>query len=92
MPIAELQSSFMGDYLLGKYRLPEKETMEKVMIEEHEMMKSRYTKSQRHTIQINCLEYTYDLRKEIKAGQKRARRFAEKPQALPSTFPTTVRA
>jgi dimethylaniline monooxygenase (N-oxide forming) len=92
MPIAELQSSFMGDYLLGKYRLPEKETMEKVMLEEHEMMKSRYTKSQRHTIQINCLEYTYDLRKEIKAGQKRARRSAEKPQALPSTFPSAVRA
>ncbi|WP_141731791.1 flavin-containing monooxygenase [Oligoflexus tunisiensis] len=91
MPIAELQASFMGDYLLGTYRLPDKDTMDKVMRAEHEMMKRRYTDSQRHTIQINCLEYSYDLRKEFKEGRKRAERWADKPERVPTTFPSAVR-
>jgi hypothetical protein len=66
--------------------------MTKVMVDEHEMMKARYVESERHTIQINCLEYSYDLRKEIQAGRKRANRFAKQHEAQPSTFPSAVRA
>jgi dimethylaniline monooxygenase (N-oxide forming) len=91
MPIAELQASFMGDYLLGEYCLPEKDKMDKVMRAEHERIKRRYTASQRHTIQINCLEYSYDLRKELKEGRKRAQRRVQKTEQAPAALPATVR-
>ena len=40
----------------------------------HEYIKSRFIKTPRHTIQIVCGEYTYDLRKELRRGLKRAKR------------------
>lgn len=74
MPIAEQQARFIGEYLLGNYILPDLGSMTKDMLAKHEEMKSRYVYSKRHTIQINCLEYTTDLRKELKRGNKRAQR------------------
>jgi len=40
-------------------------------IEMHERNKSHYLATPRHTIQINCGEYTHDLRKELARGRKR---------------------
>jgi hypothetical protein len=41
-------------------------------IEMHERSKAHYVASPRHTIQINCGEYTHDLRRELAKGHRRA--------------------
>lgn len=74
MPIAEVQAQLIGQYLAGRYQLPKEEYMKKSMIRDHEAMKKRYVKSPRHTIQINCQEYTYGLHFELKRGSVRARK------------------
>lgn len=71
MPISELQSHFIADYLNGKYKLPGREAMQAEAREYHEMMKERFTASKSHTIQIDCNEYSYFLYKEWDAGKLR---------------------
>lgn len=73
MPIAQLQSYFIADCLLGKYKLPDKAGMEAEARRYHEDMKSLFTRSRSHTIQIDCNEYSYFLYKEWDAGKARAR-------------------
>lgn len=72
MPIAEEQSKFVARYLTGNYALPPMEVMNAERIEMHERAKSHYVTTPRHTIQINCGEYTYGLRRELAKGAKRA--------------------
>ena len=74
MPIAEEQSKLMAAYLTGSYHPPQPEEMAQRMREEHERMKARFTDSKRHTIEIDCQEYTYNLWRELKAGSRRAAR------------------
>jgi dimethylaniline monooxygenase (N-oxide forming) len=73
MPIAEEQSKLIANYLTGHYALPPVEVMHAERIEMHEKNKSQYLATPRHTIQINCGEYTHDLRKELARGRKRAK-------------------
>lgn len=72
MPIAEEQSKFMAAYLTGRYHPPAPEEMAEAMRQEHEDMKARFTASKRHTIEIDCQDYTYNLWRELRAGAKRA--------------------
>jgi hypothetical protein len=72
MPIAEEQSKFVARYLTGHYALPPVDVMNAERVEMHERAKSRYVATARHTIQINCGEYTYDLRRELAKGLRRA--------------------
>lgn len=72
MPVAEVQARWMAEYLLGKYHLPQNKEVQKERFGYHEQMKSKYLQSRRHTIQINCMEYTYKLWKELRMGRKRA--------------------
>ncbi len=72
MPIAEEQAKFAAQYLTGHYALPPIEVMDAERIEMHERAKSNYVTTPRHTIQINCGEYTYDLRREMAKGRRRA--------------------
>lgn len=74
MPIAEEQSRLMAAYLTGRYHTPEPAEMAKQMRAEHERMKARFTDSKRHTIEIDCQDYTYNLWRELKIGMRRARR------------------
>ena len=46
--------------------------MDAERMEMHERVKRQYMSSPRHTIQINCGEYTVDLRRELAKGRKRA--------------------
>ncbi len=80
MPIAEEQSKLMAAYLTGRYHTPSAAEMEKQMREEHERIKARFTESKRHTIEIDCQEYTYKLWRELRAGGRRARRAGNTPQ------------
>ena len=72
MPIAEEQTKLVARYLTGHYAMPPVEVMNAERIEMHERSKSHYVTTPRHTIQINCGEYTYDLRRELAKGAKRA--------------------
>lgn len=72
MPIAELQSGLVADYITGKYHLPRSDKMSKAMHDYDGMMKDNYTASPSHTIQIDCPEYSYYLQEEAKKGYKRA--------------------
>jgi hypothetical protein len=72
MPIAEEQSKLVAQYLTGRYALPPAEVMNAQRIEMYERIKAGYVASPRHTIQINCGEYTHDLRKELAKGHRRA--------------------
>ena len=72
MPIAEEQAKLMRDHLLGQYLAPSLARMEKERDSMHQAVKARYVPSARHTIQIDCAAYTYDLRRELRKGCKRA--------------------
>lgn len=72
MPIAELQSHFLADYLKGNYRLPSPEAMNAERKRYHREMLNRFTGSRSYTIQIHCNEYSYHLYKEWDAGKRRA--------------------
>lgn len=74
MPIAEQQSRWIAAWLTGDYHPPSREAMEKQLRREHQRMKEKFTDSPRHTIEIDCQDYTYWLRDDLKKGRKRARR------------------
>jgi dimethylaniline monooxygenase (N-oxide forming) len=72
MPIAEEQAKFVAKYITGQYHLPGREEMDAERNASFERMYGSYVKTPRHTIQINCGEYTYDLRRELRRGARRA--------------------
>jgi hypothetical protein len=72
MPIAEEQAKFIARYLTGRYALPPVDVMNAERVEMHDRSKANHIATPRHTIQINCGEYTYDLRRELERGHRRA--------------------
>lgn len=74
MPIAEQQSKLIAAHLTGRYLAPSAEQMARERDAMHAAVKSHYVESARHTIQIDCGAYTYDLRQELKRGMARAAR------------------
>jgi cation diffusion facilitator CzcD-associated flavoprotein CzcO len=72
MPIAEAQSRWIGDYLTGKYALPAPAALEADIDRAIARMQRRYVASKRHTIQIDFDGYLRDLRREARAGARRA--------------------
>lgn len=80
MPIADEQSRWMAEYLTGQYHPPAPSEMHRRMQAEHARTKRRFVASPRHTIQINCQEYTYHLGRDLAEGRRRARTAAN---ALP---------
>jgi cation diffusion facilitator CzcD-associated flavoprotein CzcO len=72
MPIAEEQAKLIAEYLTGAYAFPPVEVMDEERIAMHERAKRAYVRTPRHTIQINCAEYTRDLRRELARGRARA--------------------
>jgi thioredoxin reductase len=72
MPLAETQSEWVAEYLLGDYAMPGDEDVRADIEREREAMFRRYVKSERHTMQVDYDEYRYQLGKERKRGHKRA--------------------
>jgi len=72
MPLAETQSHWIADYLMGKYALPAKAEMEKDIQDDREQMFKRYVKSRRHTMQVDFDDYLFALEKERRNGGFRA--------------------
>lgn len=73
MPIAEQQSRWIAAYLTGQNHLPSRNEMDQDRLAVHQSMKDQFTTSARHTIEIDCPKYTYELWKNMKQGEKRAR-------------------
>jgi cation diffusion facilitator CzcD-associated flavoprotein CzcO len=73
MPLAEAQGSWIGDYLLGRYALPDEKKMRADIAADQAAMRKRYVPSRRHTIQVDVNDYLYRLAKERRAGARRAR-------------------
>jgi dimethylaniline monooxygenase (N-oxide forming) len=73
MPLAEAQGKWIADYLRGEYHLPPIDAMEAVTRRERDKMLRRYVASKRHTMQVDFDDYLHDLRRELRAGARRAR-------------------
>lgn len=73
MPLAEAQGRWIASYLRGEYRLPPRNEMEADMRREQERMRRRYVASKRHTMEVDFDDYLFALRRELRAGARRAR-------------------
>jgi cation diffusion facilitator CzcD-associated flavoprotein CzcO len=73
MPLAEAQSEWVGDHLLGDYALPEPADVRADIAADQAAMRARYVASKRHTIQVDFDDYLRDLAAERRAGAQRAR-------------------
>ena len=73
MPLAEAQSRWVGDLLLGEYALPSAAQMHADIAADQAAMRKRYVASKRHTIQVDFDDYLRDLAIERRAGAQRAR-------------------
>jgi dimethylaniline monooxygenase (N-oxide forming) len=73
MPIAEQQSTWISDYLLGRYALPPAGELRADIEHERARMFKRYVRSKRHTMQVDFDDYLAALAKERRRGEERAR-------------------
>ncbi len=73
MPLAEAQSAWVGDHLLGEYALPDPALLRKDVHDDQAAMRKRYVASKRHTIQVDYDDYLYALERERREGAERAR-------------------
>ena len=73
MPLAEIQSAWVCDYLSGRYALPPAAELKADMEAERRRMFKRYVASKRHTMQVDFDDYVVALEKERRAGAERAR-------------------
>jgi hypothetical protein len=73
MPLAEAQSEWVGDHLLGDYVLPPDSELRADIAADQAAMHKRYVASKRHTIQVDFDDYLRDLAAERRAGAQRAR-------------------
>lgn len=80
MPLSEVQSRWICEYLKGNSPLPDEPTMQRRMKHERAKMFKRYTKSKRHTMQVDFREYRQGVEREIADGAERA---AERGHELP---------
>ena len=95
-PLVELQAHFLASYLKGEYVLPPPPAVGRATRAYHDQMKRQFSRSESHTIQVDCPEYTYDLRQEWRRGLKRAGKKAyplpvdtlAKPALAPSDSPS----
>lgn len=83
MPLAQAQSEWVGDHLLGRYALPATADMRRDMARERREMFERYVASPRHTMQVDYDDYLYALLNERRAGEKRAARRQGQSFVLP---------
>lgn len=74
MPLAELQSKLVGNYLKGEYILPLATKIQKELAKSSERRHKRYGKAARHTIQVDFEPYAKELKQELKAGKIRRKK------------------
>jgi hypothetical protein len=73
-PFVEAQARLVAAYAAGRYRLPARDVMERVIVEDEQKYIGHYNTTARHTQQVDFFIYEHDLRtKEIPQGLARAR-------------------
>jgi cation diffusion facilitator CzcD-associated flavoprotein CzcO len=72
MPIAEAQSQWVCDSLLGRYVLPPARELRAEIERERARMRRRYVASPRHTMQVDVEDYMAGLARERRRGAERA--------------------
>ena len=72
MPIAERQSGLLADHLQGRYALPHPRKMAAEIKRYRSKLAKRFTRSKRHTVQVDFDDYMLALRRERWVGAKRA--------------------
>ena len=65
MPIAELQSTWVAGLLTGRLQLPDRAAMDRVIEEDQAAMRARFTRSERHTVQVDYWPYIFTLREAL---------------------------
>lgn len=73
MPLAEAQGRWIAEYLRGEYALPGDLELRREMAADRAAMQQRYVSSKRHTIQVDFDDYLYELGRERRRGNDRAR-------------------
>lgn len=73
MPLAEAQSHWIAEHLLGEYELPPEGELERDVERERRAMFARYVASPRHTMQVDYDDYLLALERERARGRARAR-------------------
>lgn len=68
MPLAEIQAKWVAGLLSGRYKLPDKNTLQKELAKEQAEIKNRYVHSTRHTIQVDFFPYKRLLEREMGKG------------------------
>jgi dimethylaniline monooxygenase (N-oxide forming) len=71
MPLAELQSKWIAEVVLGRVGLPGRDEMLADIRRRKEAMARRYTQSARHTIQVDFHPYSIEIERELKQGARR---------------------
>ena len=74
MPLAEAQSQWIADFMLGRYSLPEPHELREAIEGERAKMFRRYVNSPRHTMQVDFDDYLEALHAERRIGGARASR------------------
>jgi len=82
MPLAELQSEWVADYLVGKYGLPDVGEMKTVIAHEREAMRHRYGNAPRHTMQVDFAPYVRTVNRERRRGAKRTEKNSRSTQIM----------
>jgi dimethylaniline monooxygenase (N-oxide forming) len=82
MPLAEAQSAWVGDYLLGRYALPGRAALRADIQGDQAALRKRFVASKRHTIEVDFDDYLYALAKERRVGAERARAGGSNPPVL----------
>ncbi|XP_028977648.1 dimethylaniline monooxygenase [N-oxide-forming] 5 isoform X2 [Esox lucius] len=65
MPISELQARWVTRVFKGVTKLPSKDNMLKDIKQKEDSMAKRYVTSQRHTIQVNYIEYMDEIADQV---------------------------
>ncbi len=65
MPLAEIQARWVAGLLTGELDLPDRTTMLRSIDRDRARLRKRYTRSPRHTIQVDFFPYRRELRREL---------------------------
>ena len=70
---AEQQSKLVAALISGRYALPSRSEMERIIEEDEKTHSGHFYESARHTMQVDFNRYCTDLLKELERGEKRAK-------------------
>jgi dimethylaniline monooxygenase (N-oxide forming) len=70
--MAHAQGQLIGDWAAGRYVLPDEATMREAIAANTAALRARYVASDRHTVQVDHLEYLRLLEREREEGAARA--------------------